>query len=111
MGTVRFQVSRRAEHIKEVMGSGPNLVPWTLEFVLVHVSPWPPAHTPRGGFWGKREELLPAPNALKTGSPPPRSPLPIAAVFFSLSLGKKEPLLHIVVTGIVCVCVILHPSM
>lgn len=92
MGTVNFQVSRRAEHIKEVMGSGLNLVPWTPEFVLVHVSPRPLLLPPRSGFWGKREELLPAPNALKTGPPTPTLPLPIAAVFSLCHWERKNHL-------------------
>ena len=44
MGTVRLQGSRRSELI-EVVGLGPSLVPWTPGFVLVRVSPRPPAHS------------------------------------------------------------------
>ena len=57
---------------------------------------------PGGGFWGKREELLPAPNALKMGLPPPT---PHHSSLFCPLSQKKEVPLRIVVTGIVCVCV------
>ena len=57
---------------------------------------------PGGGFRGKREELLPAPHALKRGLPPPS---PHNSSLFCPLSRKKEPPLHIVVTGIECVCV------
>ena len=57
---------------------------------------------PGGGFWGKREELLPAPNALKMGLPPPT---PHHSSLFCPLSRKKEVPLRIVITGIVCVCV------
>ena len=114
MGTVRFQGSRRSEHIKEVVGWDRILVPGPQGSSLC-MSPHGHLLTPPGGgFRGKREELLPAPHALKRGLPPPS---PHNSSLFCPLSRKKEPPLHIVVTGIecvcvcVCVCVILYPSM